>query len=167
MYPPSVHVFLAQIVVWRVICLTRGCANYARTTRRTRGTARMVDATVLVLANDRFVAALLGALVELSGRHAAFPHDGEPTDTAAKRVHADLMLLDCALGGNRCAATAALAQRDGVRILMFSAAHTDHEARDIARRYGAQSFALPVSPREFSHYLDSALTAESPASSAR
>lgn len=125
----------------------------------------MPHTTVLVLAKDRFVAALLGALIEISGRTAVFPREGELTAVAARHAHADLVLLDCSLGSTTCATVAAGAREQGQRVLMFSAAHTEREARDIAHRYGIDAFALPVSPREFSGYLDRALTIELPAGS--
>lgn len=123
----------------------------------------LLDTTVLVLAKDRFVAALLGALIELSGRDAAFPRDGESAALAAQRVHADLVLLDCALGSGTRASVAAATRQTGTRLLMFSAAHTQAETHDIAQQYGAEAFALPVNPREFGSHLDRALGAELPA----
>ena len=125
----------------------------------------MLHTTVLVLAKDRFVAALLGALIELAGRGAVFPRDGEPTTLAAQRIRADLVLLDCALGSTTCASVASAAREAGTRVLMFSAAHTEPETRDIANYYGTDAFALPVSPREFAGHLDRALELESPARS--
>ena len=124
----------------------------------------MLHTTVLVLAKDRFVTALLGALVELSGRGAAFPREGEPVTLAAQRIHADIILLDCALGSTTCASVASIAREGGTRVLMFSAAHTEPETRDIANHYGTDGFALPVRPREFASHLDRALAVELPAS---
>lgn len=124
----------------------------------------MLHTTVLVLAKDRFVAALLGALIELSGRNAAFPRDGEPAALAAQRARADLVLLDCALGSSTCASVATATRESGVRLLMFSAAHTASETRDIAHHYGTDAFALPLNPREFASHLDRALAAGLPAS---
>ena len=40
---------------------------------------------------------------------------------------------------------------------MFSASHTEREARDIASLYGAQCFVLPVKPREFMESVDRVL----------
>lgn len=122
----------------------------------------MLHTTVLVLAKDRFVAALLGALTELSGREAVFPRDGEPATLAGQRIRAELVLLDCALGATTCAAVASAARDAGTRVLMFSAAHTEPETRDIANHYGVDAFALPVSPREFAGHLDRALAVELP-----
>jgi len=120
----------------------------------------MLHTTVLVLAKDRFVAALLGALIEISGRRAVFPREGEPTTSATQRIRADLILLDCALGASTCRSVASAAREAGVRMLMFSAAHTEPETRDIANQHGTDAFALPVSPREFASHLDRALTVE-------
>ena len=110
--------------------------------------------TVLVMAKDRFVAALLGALIELSGRSVAFREDDETSDAAVRRTRPDLVICDCALGLSTCTEIAAVARLAGVKLLMFSASHTDREARDIAGLYGVQSFVLPVKPRDFMESLD-------------
>ncbi|HEX6052974.1 MAG TPA: hypothetical protein VFZ21_27090 [Gemmatimonadaceae bacterium] len=120
----------------------------------------MLHTTVMVLAKDRFVAALLGALVELSGRRAAFPRESEPTVLAVQRIRADLILLDCALGAPTCRSVSSAARDAGVRVLMFSAAHTEPETRDIANYYGTDAFALPVSPREFAGHIERALAVD-------
>ena len=125
----------------------------------------MLDTTVLVLAKDRFVAALLGALTELSGRTAEFPRDGESSALAARRIQTGLILLDCALGAANCQSVWAAAREAGTRVLMFSAAHTEREANDIAHRYGTDAFVLPVNPREFTGHLDRALAVEIPVAS--
>lgn len=117
----------------------------------------MLQSTVLVLAKDRFVAAVVGALVELSGRAVAFRLESEGIDVAVRRTHADLVLFDCALGIPACTEVAAVARVEGSRLLMFSASHTDREARDLASLYGAQCFVLPVKPREFMDCLDRAM----------
>ena len=123
----------------------------------------MGQSTVLVLAKDRFVAALLGALVDLAAKHASFPNDREPVESAIQRTHPDLILFDCALGPNECARVAVAARAGGMRFLMFSAAHTEPEVRDIAHRYGTQAFALPIKPRDFADQLDRALAVGAPA----
>ena len=117
----------------------------------------MSQSTVLVVAKDRLIAALLGALVELSGRRVAFRSDNEGIDSAVRRVTAELVLFDCALGISTCAEIAATARLEGARLLMFSASHTEREARDIATLYGALCFVLPVKPREFMELVDRAL----------
>lgn len=110
--------------------------------------------TVLVVAKDRFIAALLGALVELSGRGVQFRSDGEGNDSAVQRAHPELIIFDCALGISACSEIAAIVRVEGLRLLMFSASHTDREARDIASLYGAQCFVLPIKPRDFMESLD-------------
>src|SRR4051794_15394126 len=92
----------------------------------------MSQSTVLVVAKDRLIAALLGALIELSGRRAAFRSDNEGIDSAVRRAAAELVLFDCALGISTCAEIAATARLEGARLLMFSASHTEREARDLA-----------------------------------
>ncbi len=114
----------------------------------------MLQSTVLVMAKDRFIAALLGALVELSGRTVAFRADDEGSDSAVRRTHPALVMFDGALGISACSEIAAVARLEGSRLLMFSASHTDREARDLASLYGADCIVLPVKPREFMESLD-------------
>ena len=116
----------------------------------------MSQLTVLVVAKDRLVAAVLGALIELSGRRVAFRSNNEGIDSAVRRATAELVLFDCALGISTCAEIAATARLEGARLLMFSASHTEREARDIASLYRAQCFVLPVKPREFMALVDQA-----------
>lgn len=122
----------------------------------------MLQTTVLVMAKDRFVARLLGGLVELSGRVAAFVADGEGTDAAVRRTGAELVLFDCALGLSVCSEIIAVARVDGLRVLMFSAAHTDREAHDIASLYSAPVFVLPIKPRDFLGLMDRTLAVAAP-----
>lgn len=117
----------------------------------------MLQTTVLVMAKDRFVATLLGALIDLSGRAVVFRADNEPTDVAVRRTHPELVIFDCALGISACSEIAAIARLEGLRVLLFSASHTDREARDIASLYGAQCFVLPIKPRDFMESLDRAM----------
>ena len=117
----------------------------------------MSDPLVLVVAKDHFIAALLGALVELSGRKSGFPADGESLEDAINRTTPDLMLVDCALGATRLTAATASARSQGVPLLLFSAAHTDREASAIASRQGAEWFVLPIRPGEFRERLNQAL----------
>jgi DNA-binding response OmpR family regulator len=122
----------------------------------------MLQTTVLVMAKDRFIAVLVGALVELSGHAVAFTMDDESTDAAVRRTRPDLMLFDCALGRVACSEIITLARLEGLRVLMFSAAHTDREAHDIAGLYGAAVFVLPINPRDFQASVDRALSVAAP-----
>jgi DNA-binding response OmpR family regulator len=117
----------------------------------------MLHSTILVVAKDRFIASLLGGLIELSGRIVAYKSDDEGCDSAVRRTHPELVMFDCALGIPACSEIAAVVRVEGSRLLMFSASHTDREARDIASLYSAQSFVLPIKPREFMESLDRAI----------
>jgi DNA-binding response OmpR family regulator len=117
----------------------------------------MLQTTVLVMARDRFVAALVGALTELSGRAVAVRGDDESAEFAVRRARPDLVIFDCALGISACSEIAAIGRLEGLRVLLFSASHTDREARDIASLYGAPCFVLPIKPRDFMELLDRAM----------
>jgi DNA-binding NtrC family response regulator len=122
----------------------------------------MLQTTVLVMAKDRFVAALLGALIDLSGRAVAFRADSEAIELAVHRARPELVIFDCALGISACSEIAAIARLEGLRVLLFSASHTDREAHDIASLYGAQCFVLPIKPRDFMELLDRAMESAIP-----
>jgi hypothetical protein len=113
-----------------------------------------MQTTVLVMARDRFIAVLLGGLIELSGRRVELLPDNEPSASAIRRAHPELVLFDCALGMATCSEIASVARLEGAKLLMFSAAHTDSEAKDIANFCGAPCFVLPVKPRDFMESLD-------------
>ena len=117
----------------------------------------MSETTVLVVAKDQFIAALLGALVELTGRKSVFPAAGDDAEHALARTTPDLMLVDCALGGSVLAESGAAARARGVPLLLFSAAHTDREVEAIAGVHRADWFVLPIRPAEFRERLDSVL----------
>ena len=121
-----------------------------------------MQTTVLVMARDRFIAVLLGGLIELSGRRVAFCPENEPGPSVIRRAHPELVLFDCALGMATCSEIASVARLEGAKLLMFSAAHTDREARDIANFCGAPCFVLPVKPRDFMESLDRAMVSAIP-----
>lgn len=113
--------------------------------------------TILIIAKEQMIAALMGALVEHAGHRPVFPAPDERPLDAITRAGATLVLLDCEhdLTDNEDVFERAEAADSGV--LLFSAQRTKGEAEDLAKRYGVQSFVLPVRPRDFRLHVDAAL----------
>ena len=99
--------------------------------------------TVLVLANDPLLAALLGGLAELAHFQAAFPRPGESPEASLMRVRPVAALL---VDGEHPAADdlmVARARRRGIAVLMFGPAPVVGARREWAGEQGVALFALP------------------------
>jgi hypothetical protein len=114
-------------------------------------------ASVVVVANDAVIGALMGALVELSGHTPIFPAADESPIRAISRVGPALVLLDCehylACEDEmfRCAQTV------GARVLLFSAARTQYETEELAKQRGCSSITLPIRYHDFRREIEGAL----------
>ena len=113
--------------------------------------------TILIVANEEVISALLGAMVELDGHVPVFPaHDERPL-AAVARYQPSLLLLDCE---HDLAWDEAAMRRIGeseTRTLLFSAMRSQREIEIIADRYGVPAFVLPVAFREFTDRVESLL----------
>ena len=121
--------------------------------------------TILIIANEDVISALLGAMVELDGHAPVFPaHDERPL-AAVVRCRPSLVLLDTehdlAWDEDSMRRIATL----GSRTLLFSATRSQREIEMIADRYGIPAFVLPVAFREFTDRVESLL--EEPVDSQR
>ena len=109
----------------------------------------MAKQSVLVVAKEEVISALLGAMVELDGLQPVFPSaDERPVDTI-RRLCPVLLLLD---GEHELAwdSTAMRIVRElGVRTLLVSALRSQQELDQLAARYDVSSLALPVRFHEF------------------
>jgi hypothetical protein len=116
-------------------------------------------ATILIIAKEEIIAALMGALVELSGFRPLFPTADERPPEAITRAGARLVLLDCEHEAARLAEAYQRADEAGSRVLLFSAARSARELELFAGRWSRPSFALPIGPAEFQEHLATALQA--------
>ena len=118
--------------------------------------------SIMVLANEEVISALLGAMVELDGYTPLFPAADEQPLTAICRHRPDLLLLDCEheLAWDSHAMRTILPSR--TRILLFSAMRSQREVEQIAARYGIRAFVLPVAFREFTAQVEGALEPQYP-----
>ena len=121
----------------------------------------MPKLSVMVLANEEVISALLGAMVELDGYSPLFPAADEQPLTAICRHRPDLLLLDCEheLAWDSHAMRTILPT---TRILLFSALRSQREVEPIAARYGIPAFVLPVAFREFTAQVEGALESAYP-----
>lgn len=112
---------------------------------------------VLIVSTDAVVAALLGTLVELDGHAPLFPSNDEPPRDALRRLRPDAALVDC----DRPDACVREFFDDGraqsTGVVLFSAARLHDEVREIARRHGLPSFALPIDRAALSRVLAEAM----------
>ena len=115
--------------------------------------------TILVIAKEALIQALMCSLVDLAG-HTVTQACGDETVTAAiRRVRPDLLLLDCE---HDCACEEEAydaAVSVGAEVLLFTPARTNDEVADFARVRGLRSMALPICLREFSAALQTSLRA--------
>ena len=81
----------------------------------------MAKQSIMVLANEEVISALLGAMVELDGYAALFPAADEPPLSAITRHRPDLLLLDCEHEFAWDAQAMLAARAAGAQVLLFSA----------------------------------------------
>jgi CheY-like chemotaxis protein len=113
--------------------------------------------SIMIVANEEVISALLGAMVELDGYVPTFCAADEQPLGAILRHRPQLLLLDCehelAWEGpamRRIAST-------GTRTLLFSAMRSQREIEMVAARYDIPAFVLPVAFREFTSHISSVL----------
>lgn len=112
----------------------------------------MVVATVLILAREEVVAALLGLLVELCGYQPAYAHRGESARDACARLNCKTVVIDCdhlECSGSSLTQFEAL----GVQMILFSPSRTPAELRRSGGKSSMKAFTLPIGPEAFKKLL--------------
>ena len=122
----------------------------------------MPKQTILILANEEVISALLGAMVELEGHLPAFPAHDERPMAALARCRPSLLLLDCEHDLAWDEDAMRRIADGGTRTLLFSAMRSQREIEMIANRYGLPAFVLPVAFRDFTDRVESLLAEEFP-----
>ena len=108
--------------------------------------------TVLILAREEVVAALLGLLVELCGHRPVFALRGESAAEACDRVSCDKLVIDC--DHFECSKkTLGELHRSGKTIVLFSPSRTPAEVSRSAAALRLKSFTLPIGPEAFGKLL--------------
>jgi hypothetical protein len=109
-------------------------------------------ATVLILAREEVVAALLGLLVELRGYQPVYAHRGETAAEACARLRCDKMVIDC--DHWECSEEAlGTLKKAGVKLVLFSPSRGPADMRRASGSLGIQSFTLPIGPDAFGKLL--------------
>lgn len=112
-----------------------------------------VVSSVLILAREEVVAALLGLLVELRGLKPTFPGKEESIQDVIERLSVDAVVIDC----DHPACTSQLldtVRNTGAKPILFSPSRMPGEVREVAKRHGLRSFTLPTDPDTFGRLLE-------------
>ena len=109
--------------------------------------------SVLILAREEVVAALLGLMVELRGLQPKFLGRDETVEGAIGRGPFAAVIVDCDHPG--CGESMLTAIRKaGATPILFSPFRMQSEVREVAARHGTRSFTLPTDPDTFGRMLE-------------
>jgi DNA-binding NtrC family response regulator len=114
----------------------------------------VVVGTVLILAREEVVAALLGMMVELRGLQPRFLGPAEVAEEAVLREKPGTVIIDCDHPDCRDALVESIMRAGSVPIL-FSPFRMQTEVRSVAARHGIKFFTLPTDVDTFGRILDS------------
>jgi DNA-binding NtrC family response regulator len=109
--------------------------------------------TVLILAREEFVAALLGMLVELKGLQPKFLGRAEPVEAAILREKPRAVVIDCNHPDCRDELLETIKKAGSLPVL-FSPFRMPPELRSAAERHGIRSFTLPTDVGTFGKILE-------------
>jgi DNA-binding response OmpR family regulator len=109
--------------------------------------------SVLILAREELVAALLGMLVEIKGLQPIFLGKAEPAEDAILREKPRAVIIDCdhPQYGDPLLQTIRMT---GALPILFSPSRMQPELRSVADRHGLRSFTLPTDVGTFGNVLD-------------
>lgn len=113
-------------------------------------------AAVAIVSEHPMLAALLGALVELTRHSAAFPRPAERLDSAMRRIRPVAVLLDWSHTAAGDTATYRVAAERGIPIILFG--HRLDRATLLARAatFGTPALELPAERETIETILESA-----------
>jgi DNA-binding NtrC family response regulator len=109
--------------------------------------------TVLILAREEVVAALLGMLVELRGLQPRFLGKAEPIEDAILREKPCAVVIDCDHPDCRDELFETI-RNAGAQPVLFSPFRMQPEIRSAAERNGIRSFTLPTDVGTFGRVLE-------------
>ena len=108
----------------------------------------------LIATDAPLVAALIGLLVETSGGQPIYPAQDEPLGEALTRLRpVSLVLVDVAISEAQSDLFFALAERHGVRVVVFGSSKQIREIASVASQRGIAWFSLPPTQ----HGIDAAI----------
>lgn len=101
--------------------------------------------SVLILAREELISALLGLLVETTGHSVSFAQPQETSATAVRRTRPDVIVVDC--DHRDCTDDLVRAAKEaGARLILFSASREPEYVRRAAAPSHSQSFTFPIEP---------------------
>ena len=112
----------------------------------------MALGSVLILAREEVVAALLGMLVEIKGLQPRFLGSAEPAEDAILRDRPRAVIIDC--DHPDCDALLEIIRMAGALPILFSPSRMQPELRSVADRHGLRSFTLPTDVDTFGKILE-------------
>lgn len=101
--------------------------------------------SVLILAREELISALLGLLVEATGHSVYFATPEENTPDAVRRIRPNVVIVDC--DHRDCTGDFMKAANEvGARLILFSASREPEYVRKVAALSHSQSFTFPIEP---------------------
>lgn len=119
--------------------------------------SQSTSSTILVVAKEPLIQTLMCSLVDLSGHRASIPFADEGVAAAIRRVHPQLVLLDCEHDASCEEEAYAAASSVNAPVLLFTPARSRSEVAAFAAGRGLRSLALPIRLHEFSATLQTSL----------
>lgn len=117
--------------------------------------ARRERTTVLILARESVIAALIGMLLELEEYEPVFADPGERPEDAIRRLRPPLIvLLDGALDAATSDLFHARADAAGARVVLFTEPLAAEELRAVARERRLPCVVMPVDRATLGRVLD-------------
>lgn len=113
--------------------------------------------TVLIVARDPVIGALMGELTTLCGHPAVYPRADERPLHALDRLSPGLILIDADDSDGTAPDFLAGARASGP-VIFFSGGMNERELARFASQFDALSFPLPNGPRRLSETLERAAT---------
>ena len=113
--------------------------------------------SVLIVARDEAIGALMASLTELAGYVPVFPAADESVPRAIARLAPEILLLDCDDDAAAQQEAYARAEQWGTHVVLFTPSRTEREVRRLAEGHGCEGFALPVQRTELRRVLDDAM----------
>jgi DNA-binding response OmpR family regulator len=110
--------------------------------------------SVLILACEQIVAALLGLMVEVSGFQPRFPAADQKAAAATASERLRAVLIDCD-HPEFDETLIELIRKSGARPILFSPLKMRGEVARLASRHGIEAFTLPIAPHTFARLLTS------------
>lgn len=101
--------------------------------------------SVLILAREDLIAALIGLLVETSGHAVLFPRGDEDSHAAMRRLRPHVIVVDC--DHKDCTGELVkTANEIGGRLILYSASREPEYVRRAAAPSRSLSFTFPIEP---------------------